>query len=129
MLAAFLFTEAAMLRRIAVVGVPAYDVYRATHFYHDVLDLGTLPHYIGPPHFQVGDTFLAIFKCDTSVAQSAVPLAAFEVDDLEAAMAELSARGVRFDGNAHEECEARWVSFHDSEGNRLELIQFVSIVS
>ena len=120
-----------MLKRIAVVCVPARDVTRAVHFYRDALGLRMLPtagRHAGPPHFQVGDTFLAILGRNTPAAQSESPLAAFEVDDLNAAMATLTAHGVSFDGAVHEESEARWASFHDSEGNLLELIQFISIL-
>jgi len=46
-----------MLKRIAVVGVPARDVTRAVHFYRDALGPRMLLHHAGPPHFQVGDIF------------------------------------------------------------------------
>ncbi len=112
-----------MLNRVAVVGVPAQDVARAAHFYRDTLGLQMLPHHAGPPHFRVGDTFLAVFERGQSDAMP-TPLIAFEVDDLDAAMAALKERGVVFEG-VHQEKESRWIKFYDSEGNVLELIQFV----
>ena len=115
-----------MLKRIAVVGVPARDVVGAAHYYRDTLGLPMLPaggRHAGPPHFKCGDTFLAVFDRGKSVVESATPLFAFEVDDMDAAMAALAARGVVF-GDVHKDGEARWTAFHDSEGNLLELIQF-----
>jgi catechol 2,3-dioxygenase-like lactoylglutathione lyase family enzyme len=112
-----------MLNRIAIVGVPAQDLVCAAHFYRDTLGLRMLPHHAGPPHFRVGDTFLAVFERGQSDAMP-TPLVAFEVDDLDAAMAMLKERGVVFEG-VHQEKEACWTKFSDSEGNMLELIQFV----
>jgi catechol 2,3-dioxygenase-like lactoylglutathione lyase family enzyme len=120
-----------MLKRIAVVGVPARDVARAAHFYHDALGLQGLPiggRPAGPPHFQVGDTFLAVFERSESTLESKTPLVAFEVDDIDAAMSALVARGVVFEGGVHQDGEARWTAFHDSEDNLLELIQFAGPV-
>ena len=113
-----------MLKRVAVVGAPAHDVIRAAHFYRDTLGLPMLPHHVGPPHFKVGDTFLAVFQREVSAVASPTPLIAFEVDDLDLAMTMLKERGVAFE-DVRQDKEARWTAFRDSEGNRLELIQFV----
>ena len=113
-----------MLKRIAVVGIPARNVDRAAHFYRDTLGLQELPHHAGPPHLKVGDTFLAVFERSEMAAQSGVPLVAFGVDDLDAAMPVLTARGVVFESGVHQDGDARWTAFHDSEGNLLELVQF-----
>ncbi len=113
-----------MLKRIAVVGIPAREVDRAAHFYRDTLGLPSLPHHAGPPHFKVGDTFLAVFECSEPNAQSGTPLVAFGVDDLDAVVSALTARGVLFEGGVHRDGDARWTAFHDSEGNLLELVQF-----
>jgi len=115
-----------MLKRIAVVGVPAGDVARAAHFYRDTLGLRMLPagrRHAGPPHFKVGDTFLAVFERNTLEVESPTPLVAFEVDDVDAAKATLTTRGVVLGGVRQDE-QTRWTSFRDSEGNLLELIQF-----
>jgi len=113
-----------MLKRIAVVGVPARDVARAVHFYRDALGLRMLPHHAGPPHFKIGDTFLAVFERGASGVESSTPLVAFEVDDVDAAMSALTARGVVFDDGVRHDNQARWTAFNDTEGNRLELVQF-----
>jgi methylmalonyl-CoA/ethylmalonyl-CoA epimerase len=120
------FAEDSMLNRIAVVGVPACDVVRAAHFYRDTLGLQMLPHHSGPPHFKVGGTFLAVFERGESFIASSAPLVAFEVEDIEADVAALMARGVVFEGGVRQDGEARWTAFRDSEGNELELIQFVA---
>lgn len=115
-----------MLKRVAVVGVPAQDVVRAVHFYRDVLGLRLSSHHAGPPHLQVGDTFLAVFQRHMATVGSLTPLVAFDVDDLDAEMAMLKERGVVFDGGVRHDGTARWAAFHDSEGNLLELIHFAS---
>ena len=115
-----------MLKRIAVVGVPAQDVARAVHFYRDVLGLRLSPHQAGPPHLRVGDTFLAVFQRDIAAVGSLTPLVAFDVEDLAAEMAMLKERGVVFEGGVRHDGAVRWAAFHDSEGNLLELIHFAS---
>lgn len=117
-----------MLNRIAVVGVPASDVARAAQYYRDTLGLQRLPQHAGPPHFQVGDTFLAMFERSESTAASGTPVFAFGVDDLDVVMSALTARGVVFESGVHQDGEARWTAFHDSEGNLLELVQFAKQV-
>ena len=112
-----------MLKRIAVVGVPAHDVARATHFYRDTLGLQMLPHHAGPPHFKVEDTFLAVLRHGESTAASGTPLVAFEVDEIDRVMSALVTRGVVFEEGVHQDGQARWTAFHDSEDNLLELIQ------
>jgi len=97
-----------MLKRIAVVGVPAQDVARAAHFYSDTLGLQMLPHHPGPPHVKCGNTFLAVFERGAPVVEPATPLVAFEVDDIDAAMAALTARGVVFEGGVRGDGETRW---------------------
>jgi len=113
-----------MLKRIAVVGVRAGNVVRATHFYRDTLGLEILPHHAGPPHFKVGDMFLAVFERGASDGNSTTPQVAFEVDDIEADMATLTARGIAFEGGVRQDGDAHWTAFRDSEGNLLELLQF-----
>ena len=113
-----------MLKRIAVVGIPARNAERAAHFYRDTLGLPSLPHHAGPPHLKVGDTFLAVFERGEPAAPTGTPLVAFGVDDISAVMSVLTARGVVFEGGVHQDGDARWTAFHDSEGNLLELVQF-----
>jgi catechol 2,3-dioxygenase-like lactoylglutathione lyase family enzyme len=114
-----------MLKRVAVVGVSAQNVSRAAHFYRDVLGLRLLQHHAGPPHLQVGDLYLAVFERAILETESKTPLMAFEVDDLDTAMAALAARGVVFEDGIHQDGEAQWATFYDTEGNLLELVQFL----
>ena len=79
-----------MLKRIAVVGIPARDAGRAAHFYRDTLGLPGLPQHAGPPHFQVGDMFLAVFERSESAAKCGTPLVAFGVDDMDVVMSVLT---------------------------------------
>jgi catechol 2,3-dioxygenase-like lactoylglutathione lyase family enzyme len=103
------------------------DVVGAVHYYRDTLGLPMLPaggRHAGPPHFKCGDTFLAVFERGASVVEPATPLVAFEVDDIDAEMAALTARGVVFEGDVRGDGETRWVTFRDPDGNVLELIRF-----
>jgi predicted enzyme related to lactoylglutathione lyase len=50
----------------------------------------------------------------------------FEVEDLDASMFEMGMRGVRFDGPVGEVGGvARYASFADPDGNRLQLIEYL----
>jgi predicted enzyme related to lactoylglutathione lyase len=121
--------EAAMLNRIAVVGVPAGDVARAAHFYQRYTRLADVARRKASRRaatFQGGDTFLAVFERKAADGESSTPLIAFQVDDIDAAMAMLTARGIAFDGGVRQDDQARWTAFRDSEGSSIELVQFAA---
>ena len=46
------------------------------------------------------------------------------MDDIDAAMAMLTARGIAFDGGVRQDDQARWTAFRDSEDNWIELVHF-----
>ena len=50
---------------------------------------------------------------------------AFEVDDLDTAMTALAARGVVLEDGIHQDGEAQWATFYDTEGNLSELVRFL----
>ena len=114
--------------RLAVVSIFAEDVPATAHFYRDVVGLRLLPHHGERPHFDLGGIYLTIVKGRPISAQTPTsdrfPLIAFAVEDLDAAMARLRAHDVELPWGIEENTNSRWVMFHDSAGNLIELVQF-----
>jgi len=117
-----------MVTRIAVVSLWAEDVTAAVHFYQDVLGLRLLPHAHEQPHFDVGGCYLTILEGRPVPAQDAAPnrfpLIALAVDDLDGAEQNLRLHGVELPWGIEADSNSRWVMFHDTAGNLVELVQF-----
>jgi len=138
------------------VGITVADLDRAIRFYHGVLGLElrsepspvfddpALGPAVGVPgaalrqvNLALGDTTLELleYTAPPSPIESPLPQnalgaqhVAFHVDDIEATMRELSARGVEFFSEANVVDEGvlagwRWVYFEDPDGYPLELVQ------
>ena len=123
--------------------LPAQDLDRARAFYAAKLGLEPADERPGGILYRVGDTEFALFASGGRATGDHTQMG-FEVEDLEATVAELKARGVVFeevdvpglrtrdgiadiDGNypsKHASGE-RGAWFHDSEGNLLGLGQLV----
>jgi methylmalonyl-CoA/ethylmalonyl-CoA epimerase len=116
------------LSRIGQIAVHAKDVERATAFYRDTLGMKLL--FQAPPQ-------LAFFDCDGVRLMLSAPSEAefdhpgsvlyFRVDDIRAAHAELSRRGVVFRDQPHlvaklPDHELWMTFFRDSEDNTLALM-------
>ncbi len=116
------------IRRLYVVTLWAPDVAATAHFYRDVLGLPLQAHG-GRPHLQVGETLMAILQSEgrTSQAGQSVrfPAVAFEVEDLDTAVAELQAQGVELPWGVEQDSDSRWVMFYDPTGNLVELAETV----
>ena len=114
--------------RLVVISLWAEDVAAAAHFYRDVIGLRLLLHHGDRPHFDLGGVYLAILKGKPIAAQNATParfpIVAFAVDDLDAAVDRLRARGVEMPWGVEEDAESRWVMLHDPAGNLIELACF-----
>jgi len=117
-----------MVTSVAVVSLWAEDVPAAVHFYQDILGLRLLLHDHERPHFDVGGCYLTILKGRPVPAQDAVParfpLIALAVDDLDAAEQNLRLHGVELPWGIEADVNSRWVMFHDTAGNLVELVQF-----
>ncbi len=115
------------LGTIGQISMNASDVDRATAFYKDALRLPFL--------FRFGD--LSFFNCDGIRLMVSKPerpefdhpgsVLYFKVPDIDAAYAELGARGVRFEGEPHliarmPDHELWMAFFKDSEANTLALM-------
>lgn len=123
--------------------LPAQDLDRARAFYAEKLGLEPADERPGGILYSVGDTEFALFASGGRATGDHTQMG-FEVDDIEATVAELKARGVVFqevdasglrtrggiadiDGNypsKHASGE-RGAWFHDSEGNLLGIGQLV----
>jgi catechol 2,3-dioxygenase-like lactoylglutathione lyase family enzyme len=113
--------------RLAVVALWAEDVPAAAHFYRDVLGLKLLPHHPGGrPHFDLGGAYLTILKGKPQPALDSqparFPLAAFAVDDLEAAVERLQAHNVELPWGIEHDAGSRWAMFYDPAGNLVEVV-------
>ncbi len=100
------------------------DMDAAVVFYRDVVGLELVRRDGGEwAEFSAGGTRLALHGTTDEVPGSGTVV--FRVDDLDDARAELGARGARFDGFVGEvEGFARFATFHDPDGNPLQLIEY-----
>lgn len=119
-----------MKPRLAVVSLWAKDVSATAHFYRDVIGLPLLRHSGGRPHFDLHGIFLTILEGTPCPVQEAgpqrFPVVAFAVDNLEAALARLSAHRVDLPWGVERDDHARWIMFHDPAGNLIELVEFAA---
>ena len=134
-------TAASVLARSpAATRLPAQDLARARRFYADKLGLEPVEERQGGLRYECGGAVFALFE-SSGAPSGAHTQMGWEVDDIEAAVAELRGRGVVFeeydepglktvDGIAEIEGNYRskgageraaW--FHDSEGNMLGMGQ------
>jgi catechol 2,3-dioxygenase-like lactoylglutathione lyase family enzyme len=117
-----------MVNKLAVIGIWAEDVPAATHFYHDVVGLRLTDQHGDRPHFDLDGIYLTILKGRPMPAHDATPshfpIIAFAVDDLDIAVARLRAHKVELPWGIENGVVSRWVKFHDSAGNLVELVQF-----
>src|SRR5256885_14898011 len=79
-----------------VTRLPAQDLERARAFYRDKLGLEPVEERVGGLRYVCGPTEFHLFR-STGVPSGASTQMAFEVEDLEAALADLRARGVTFE--------------------------------
>lgn len=100
---------------------------RAVRFYRDVLGLPLLRR--EGPAWALFDTGPVRFALHAAVEGRPVEIGGgtlvFRVEDLDAARASLGGRGVDFDEHVGEvEGYARFTSFRDPDGNRIQLIEY-----
>ena len=111
------------VERVDFVSVLTRDIPRAKRFYSDVLGLEIESEGESDLEFRCGQVTLDVFD-PSSIGQPFAPSPAglaLRVPDVDAARAELEAKGVRFDGETLETSVCRQAWFRDPDGNALVL--------
>src|SRR5213083_1354837 len=108
-------------KAVAFIAIAVSDKDRAQKFYREILELkpssthldgASVEYYLGPTTFGVG--------CDPACKQARDgTTVAFEVDDIDAAIAKLKERGVTFDIEKTETPVCWMAHFRDPDGNKL----------
>jgi catechol 2,3-dioxygenase-like lactoylglutathione lyase family enzyme len=112
--------------KVDFVGVPVQDLARSEEFYSGTLGLTKNPNsHERWVEYEIGDLTLALISPaamgpDFEVKPHSMPIA-FRVDDVEAAKAELAAKGVEFRGDTIDSGVCHIVPFKDPDGNSLQL--------
>ncbi len=111
-----------MITKLDFVAVPSRDAERSRSFYVDTL--GLRPDAKARFEFWVGETCFGIWEPDKlggTFAPQKNGHIAFHVDDVEAARAELEAKGVEFLGETLDTSVCLMAFFNDPDGNDLML--------
>jgi catechol 2,3-dioxygenase-like lactoylglutathione lyase family enzyme len=111
------------VERVDFVSLLTQDVSRARQFYSEVLGLEIESEGESDMEFRCGQVTLDIFD-PSSIGQEFAPSPAglaLRVPDVDAARAELEAKGVEFDGETIETSVCRQAWFKDPDGNSLML--------
>jgi catechol 2,3-dioxygenase-like lactoylglutathione lyase family enzyme len=111
------------VERVDFVSFLTQDITRAKHFYSEVLGLEIETEGESDMEFRAGQVTLDIFD-PSSIGQPFAPSPAglaLRVADVDAARAELEAKGVVFDGETIETGVCRQAWFKDPDGNALML--------
>ena len=111
------------VERVDFVSFLTEDIARAKHFYSEVLGLEIETEGESDMELRCGQVTLDIFD-PSSIGQSFAPSPAglaLRVADVDAARAELEAKGVAFDSETIETSVCRQAWFKDPDGNALML--------
>jgi catechol 2,3-dioxygenase-like lactoylglutathione lyase family enzyme len=111
------------VERVDFVGFLTQDVQRAKRFYTEILGLEVESEGEHDIEFTLGQVTLDVFD-PSSIGQTFAPSTAgfaLRVADVEAARAELEAKGVAFDGDTIETSVCKQAWFKDPDGNVLML--------
>ncbi len=118
------------LHAIGQIHVSVSDVDRAVAFYRDRLGMRFLFQYPGMAFFDLDGVRLYLGVPESAAFASRSTIY-YRVDDIEAAVAELTSRGVEFDAPAHvvhrTETSDLWMAaFRDPDDNNLLLMSEVA---
>ena len=111
------------VERVDFVSFLTQDIARARRFYGETLGLEVESEGESDMEFRCGQVTLDIFD-PSSIGQPFAPSPAglaLRVPDVDAARAELEAKGVQFDGETIETSVCRQAWFRDPDGNSLML--------
>jgi len=111
-----------MITKLDFVGIASRDADRSRAFYVDTL--GLRPDDKAKYEFWVGDTCFGIWepeKQGREFAPNTASYPALHVDDVDAARAELEAKGIQFFGDTFDTSVCKMAFFADPDGNALML--------
>jgi len=113
---------ASPITKVDTVGIPSQDAERARRFYLETLELRPDEH--SRYEFWAGDTCFAIWepaRFGGEFRPQPNGIVLLRVEDVEAARAELEAKGVEFEGDTFDSGVCHMATFLDPDGNRLLL--------
>jgi catechol 2,3-dioxygenase-like lactoylglutathione lyase family enzyme len=113
---------AGLIRKVDAIGIPSSDTERSREFY--VETLGLRPDESSRLEFWIDRTCFEIWEPGwhgLEFKPQATSIALLHVDDVDAARAELEAKGVRFDGETRDTGVCHMAHFTDPDGNPLTL--------
>jgi catechol 2,3-dioxygenase-like lactoylglutathione lyase family enzyme len=118
-------TSPSLITDVDFVCIPVQDIDRAVEFYGGVLGLPERKRWGSMPgvEFDAGALTLALMEPEAfgqTFSPNALPVA-FQVDDVEAARADLQAKGVEFRGEVLDSGVCHQAFFRDPDGNPLDL--------
>jgi catechol 2,3-dioxygenase-like lactoylglutathione lyase family enzyme len=118
-------SDKALVSGVDFVYLPTRDFATAADFYETVLGLPCSVRYDRTPggEFETGNLTIQLLEAEAiglEVNPSPNPIA-LHVDDVEAARAELEARGVAFEGETIDSGVCHMAFFRDPDGNALML--------
>jgi predicted enzyme related to lactoylglutathione lyase len=110
-----------MIKEVAFVAVAVSDFDRARKFYEETLELKLSSAPAGFPwaEFEVGGVTIGVGQHPAWLPSRDGTTIAFEVDDIDAAIARLKERGVIFDLDKTETPVCWMAQFRDPDGNKL----------
>lgn len=110
-----------MIKEIAFVAVAVSDFQRSRKFYEETLELkpGFSPENMPWVEFEVGALTIGVGQHPNWQPSRDGTTIAFEVDDIDAAIAKLKERGVKFDMEKTETPVCFMAQFRDPDGNKL----------
>jgi catechol 2,3-dioxygenase-like lactoylglutathione lyase family enzyme len=107
------------------IAIPTRDFDRAVDFYENVLGLEKSKQWGDMPgqEFETGNLTIAVMQTDAFGIEFQAHKApvALRVDDVEAARAELEAKGVEFKGDTIDSGVCHQAIFEDPDGNVLDI--------
>jgi predicted enzyme related to lactoylglutathione lyase len=110
-----------MISEVAFVGVPVTDIKRSRSFYEDILGLKTTMISSGGSwvEYDIGAGTFAIGAYPQWKPSADGTMVAFEVDDLDAEIARLKSRGVKFANEVFDTPVCRCAIISDPDGNNI----------
>jgi predicted enzyme related to lactoylglutathione lyase len=110
-----------MIKEVAFIAVAVSDFARSKEFYEETLELKLESAPEGYPwaEFEVGGVTIGVGQHENWQPSRDGTTIAFEVDDIDATIAKLKERGVKFDMEKTETPVCFMAQFRDPDGNKL----------